>query len=224
VKTTVVIPPNGQLVLAIVSAEGQEDTISASRAEMVELAGVAPPVPRDLADALRYTKDTIDVSPDGKRLTYFGGINQLKQWTVGSGAPAEARTATEDCYNERAISRDASTVVCKGFDDDPMRVWDLAENRVVEKVPMAEGESVYIMALSEDGSVLAKALGGDLRVVPLRQRRSIKNQTVSLAGRIAALGLQPFRQTARRGARHGTPARLEPCRPGTRARGELRSG
>jgi WD40 repeat protein len=191
VKTTVVVPPNGQWVLAVNSAESSEDTISESRAEIIGLAGTPPPLPPDLADSFGYMKDTINVSPDGKRLTYFGGIDQFKRWTVGSDAPAKTATGTERCYNHRVMSRDSSTVVCEGFVGEPMPIWDLAENRIIGEVPMAEGEGVDTMAASDDGSVLAKAVEGRLRVAPLRPRALIKDQTIPLAGRISALAFSP---------------------------------
>jgi len=191
VKTTVVVAPNGQWLLAVNSAEGQEDTISESRAEMVGLAGTPPPLPPDLARSFRQMRDTIDVLPDSNRLTLFKGIDQIKRWTVGTATTAETATATERCFDQRAISRDASTVVCEGFVDDPLSIWDIVENRIIGRVPMAEGERAYAMAVSDDGAVLAKAAQGGLRVVPLRPRTSIKEQTVALAGRISVLAFSP---------------------------------
>jgi WD40 repeat protein len=187
VQTVIVIAPNGRWLLAINSAEGQENTISASRAELVGLAGSSPPTPPDLADAFGHVADTIQVSPDSKVLTYFGGIDKLKRWTIGAGKPAQATTATERCYGQRAVSRDGLTAVCQGFVQEPMAVWDLAENRKIGEVPLAADESVYTMVLSEDGSVLAKPAPGGLRVVPVRSTARIKGRTVPLKDSIATI-------------------------------------
>lgn len=104
-------------------------------------------------------------SPDGKLVAGGGGgpyphpHGEIHVWDVASGQPSVSLEDAGDTITSLAFSPDGSTLASAGWNNEPVRIWDLATGKQRASTPKLQGNpyAPAVCAFSHDGKTLAVA-------------------------------------------------------------------
>ncbi len=143
--------------------------------------------------------ERLSFSPDGKRLLSVGAENKILDWDLSNGRETLRFqlpfTASWETHNI-ALSQWGDRAACWRFDDDTIRIWDLATGKEcgsLSKFRRSESDNPrFEIALSPDGRMLAVGMQ-DGTVVSLYDAasRGVRRRFEGLRGGIWCLAFSP---------------------------------